>query len=465
MSKRISIIIVILQLASVKSLSTAFPPIFSAESYGAVGKDISSLQNLEHAMEVASRFWTPRDDNLPSHFSQAVHHEKRQRWASQLLLKVSNIVADKEHYLREAHKTALTRVLQAAAMVSMDDTTEDRVKKEGVWLLDSLVGVHTLVGRCHVELESEAVEAVRLLMDRASKLDYAIDQACQSLWAMRGLEARVETLTCPQTIVFEDRVKALPFEIVPLGVRWSEVAHGGDVCETLLRAIPFQNDIIVTRHGDQVQERRGTAWIAHEGIGALAYSGKLMPPQPLPEVVQNVMRKVEAALHLSPDFFDCALCNHYADSEAACKFHTDPEHGTMWDRTTVVVAAGSDRTFAFKPINTAWKNWDVDKAIAANAYGDKTAVTINLFSGDLVVMRDNCNDDFYHAVYSGLNDEPRVSLVLKRAVGRGHGLAGQGKRRRANRIVGVNLTESSNRNNTVPTRSRKRRKPSKARKR
>ena len=84
-------------------------------------------------MEVASRFWTPRDDNLPSHFSQAVHHEKRQRWASQLLLKASNIVADKEHYLREAHKTALTRVLQAAAMVSMDDTTEDRVKKEGVW--------------------------------------------------------------------------------------------------------------------------------------------------------------------------------------------------------------------------------------------------------------------------------------------------------------------------------------------
>jgi hypothetical protein len=119
----------------------------------------------------------------------------------------------------------------------------------------------------------------------------------------------------------------------------------------------------------------------------------------------------------------------------------------MWDRTTVVVAAGSDRIFAFKPITTTWKDWDVDRdttAVASSGGGDKTAATIHLFSGDLVVMRDNCNDDFYHAVYAGISDEPRVSLVLKRSVGRGHGLAGQGKRRRSkDRMISPELPSAS----------------------
>jgi hypothetical protein len=37
-------------------------------------------------------------------------------------------------------------------------------------------------------------------------------------------------------------------------------------------------------------------------------------------------------------FFDCALCNLYPTGESACKFHTDPEHGTYWDRLTCVVS-------------------------------------------------------------------------------------------------------------------------------
>ena len=61
-------------------------------------------------------------------------------------------------------------------------------------------------------------------------------------------------------------------------------------------------------------------------------------------------------------------------------------------------------------------------------------------------MRDNCNDDFYHAVHAREADSndttaggERISLVLKRALDRGggkrgHGLAGEGRRaRRVNR--------------------------------
>lgn len=42
--------------------------------------------------------------------------------------------------------------------------------------------------------------------------------------------------------------------------------------------------------GKVVKERRRTAWITQPGseIGALAYSGKLMPPSPMPEAVRGV---------------------------------------------------------------------------------------------------------------------------------------------------------------------------------
>lgn len=62
------------------------------------------------------------------------------------------------------------------------------------------------------------------------------------------------------------------------------------------------------------------------------------------------------------------------------------------------------------------------------------AASINLFSGDIVLMKDNCNDEFYHAVHAGDSDKDRVSLVLKRALNRngkkGHGQQGQGRKSR-----------------------------------
>lgn len=104
----------------------------------------------------------------------------------------------------------------------------------------------------------------------------------------------------------------------------------------------------------------------------------------------------------------------------------------MWDRTTVVVAAGSDRTFAFKPIDTQWDVWDTVQGVEASK--TSAAATTHLFAGDLVIMRDNCNDDFFHAVHAGESNDPRVSLVFKRGIGqRGHGLAGQGRRSKRKR--------------------------------
>ena len=171
------------------------------------------------------------------------------------------------------------------------------------------------------------------------------------------------------------RTSKLPFDIFSHCLPWQMSSTDSsnhyfgyptqDLLPTLLNSIPFNFDILTTRTGESVIERRGTAWLAEDGIGALAYSGKLMSPAMIGSDVRNIMRDMEKfcveqednqqslsqALHtpssnveikwdtthplayeglgkfLEDDttFFDCALCNHYPDENSACKFHTDPE--------------------------------------------------------------------------------------------------------------------------------------------
>jgi hypothetical protein len=251
----------------------------------------------------------------------------------------------------------------------------------------------------------------------------SLREAVEVRWAIRGLQCRLnigigtggsyDANTCIPNL--DKRVSSLPFDIMPLALDWSSLrdadagstkSHqnirsknddGNDDLEdsegiipTLLDQIPFNFDTIKTRNGSIVQERRGTAWVvSDDDIGSLAYSGKLMNPNPIPPIVTSAMQQVEHAIfshkqwqdstllsqhedgrnhHRENDivsmrdqlcyeetgrYFDCVLCNHYPNDDAACKFHTDPEHGTYWERLTCVVSASGKRAirkFAFRPI-------------------------------------------------------------------------------------------------------------------
>lgn len=136
--------------------------------------------------------------------------------------------------------------------------------------------------------------------------------------------------------------------------------------------------------------------------------------------------------------FDCALCNFYpAGGEAACKWHTDSEHGTKWHTTTVVVSIGEARRFSFRPVK---------RPGTAGVLHDGADLGA-LYWGDVVVMREHCNDDFEHSVMpaqGSANTGPRVSLVFKRALAdgngrKGHSLAGEGRRSRARRRQGASI--------------------------
>jgi hypothetical protein len=519
-----------------------------SKSSPSIGALLQEAQSAHDLLDVAVHFWLPTDPDLPSHYrTQQVHHEKRQRWASQWLTKFALLMVvnhSKDHQQQQQQQQQVdyfqddrfARALLSAALPL--ENVDDRPDKEGRYIADSLMALHAIVARSQstctsqtkIMMHDESRLAIQTLMQRACHIStrLPLPQVCQVRWAIRGLQARLddgcwnvndidndidndndghqEYWCAPDTLaLLDDRVQNLPFDVIPCVVDWNELVLGKNTntntnqyehkdptdlvvpVQVLRNAIPFQKDVIITRTGSSVMERRGTAWVADEGIGALAYSGKLMAPKPIPDLVGQVMRRAEESLGLSSStssisvpFFDCALCNHYPDGDAACKFHTDPEHGTHWDRLTVVLAAGDDRKFAFKPIGerTQWEEWDHVNGVGAlhgnNNSNDNNnnnnnnmletiacepvAAVTHLFAGDMVVLRDTCNDDFYHAVHSGeagsclMNKDKdatittigggggeRISLVLKRALDRGggkrgHGLAGEGRRaRRATR--------------------------------
>ena len=121
---------------------------------------------------------------------------------------------------------------------------------------------------------------------------------------------------------------------------------------------------------------------------------------------------------------------------AACAWHQDPEHGdeidvgAMWARPTYVVSCGETRRFAFRRCREHNGRGDTD--------GERHFAT-PLFSGDVVIMHSDCNDNWEHSVLAGQgegNQGARVLLVFKRALAgrdgrRGHTLQGQGRRARS----------------------------------
>ncbi len=461
-------------------------------------------------LHTANRMWLPSDDNLAPHLrTQEVHHEKRIKAASQLLKRLGDFIGKEKGVVfdaqlwEEAERNGLKRSIVASSIPFHGDVLSPSYsEKEGRNICIALSGIHAIVGFTLPNLSSEFLNIDAGILEEISSLIRRADlnaanlfmyEAVEVRWAIRGIMARIGTplldlVVDRQDISADDedlpcllkkaipnleaRVSQLPFDILPSCLNWEKMKGDESTVKSLLSAIPFSFDTITTRTGSKVEERRGTAWVAEEGIGSLAYSGKLMAPHSLPPIVANAMRQVERGI-LDHDgheqleiyceeigkYFDCALCNHYPNEESACKFHTDPEHGTYWERLTCVVSAGDAdvRKFAFRPIPDLndWDKYDPEmrKKNKIGSQKDREKGNGNgiipgvilLFPGDVVKMDSECNDLFHHAVYNDQVSEVesqslkksdgRVSLVFKKAIDRGrgkrgHGKAGKGRRAR-----------------------------------
>jgi hypothetical protein len=71
----------------------------NAKLPSSLGEAIQYAETVEELLGIASRLWLPTDPDLVPHLkTQLVHHEKRQRWSSQLLLKLSTTFTSKDNF-------------------------------------------------------------------------------------------------------------------------------------------------------------------------------------------------------------------------------------------------------------------------------------------------------------------------------------------------------------------------------
>jgi alkylated DNA repair dioxygenase AlkB len=205
---------------------------------------------------------------------------------------------------------------------------------------------------------------------------------------------------------------SLPFRLLSGAVRG--VASFSDI-----RAeVAFSQDTFTTLDGKAVLERRETCWMAEAGIGGLAYSGKIMAPVPLSPAVVRLRDSIEASTGVR---FDCCLVNLYADGDCACKFHSDPDHGRVWARDTVVVSIGETRRFVLREITP--------EAVSVSVTKEQRHHSFHVCDGDAFHMFGACQDDFQHAVLKAEGPDncgPRASVVFKRALPLANGKKGHG---------------------------------------
>ncbi|KAJ1489068.1 hypothetical protein T484DRAFT_1615659 [Baffinella frigidus] len=143
--------------------------------------------------------------------------------------------------------------------------------------------------------------------------------------------------------------------------------------------------------------------MADEGIGGLAYSGKIMAPTAFTPLVASVRDKLET---ISGIRFDCCLVNFYPDGDSACAWHSDPDHGRLWSLDECVVSIGETRRFNLRLLPHAAPE------------GEREQHSFHLRDGDVFWMTRDCNDKWEHTVLKAEgpdNAGPRMSFVFKQA--------------------------------------------------
>ena len=263
------------------------------------------------------------------HLLQHVHQAKRQATAARALARLARLLAaegsdgavERGVAVRSSEFEALC-ACAAAPSVAQPDTEAD-----ASMCADALRALATIAS-LQPAMDSGALPAG--VAAAAAALAARIEPFATCL---SGSAATGVAWACGRLGVRVSPAVASAAERFPFDVSVGHLSHLDELDTALLsREIPFSHELLITRTGDAVTERRATCWMADEGVGGLAYSGKMMRPVPYTPAVASVRDAVEA---VSGHRFDCALINWYEDGDCACAWHFDPDHGECPPRDKV----------------------------------------------------------------------------------------------------------------------------------
>lgn len=146
----------------------------------------------------------------------------------------------------------------------------------------------------------------------------------------------------------------------------------------------------ITLLGRTVPTPRLTAWM---GDAAYRYSGIVNEPIPWPSVLAPIRERLERELGVG---FNSCLANLYRDGSDSMGFHSDDEPELGPEPTIASISLGARRRFVLRHrVNGERWIWDLGE-------------------GDLLVMRDESQRDYAHAVPKTARVVgPRMNLTFR----------------------------------------------------
>ena len=128
----------------------------------------------------------------------------------------------------------------------------------------------------------------------------------------------------------------------------------------------------------------------------LSYSsGEIVSPNPIPSWLQDLKLVLEDYLN---ETFNYVLFAQYRDGSDSIAYHSDDERFLGYNPTIASISIGQDKLFYLKNKNT------------------KQTEKFNLQNGDLFVMKNNCQRDYFHSVPKNSSSQRRFSLTFRNAL-------------------------------------------------
>jgi alkylated DNA repair dioxygenase AlkB len=146
----------------------------------------------------------------------------------------------------------------------------------------------------------------------------------------------------------------------------------------------------ITLYARTVLIPRLTSWM---GDGPYRYSGIVNEPAPWPDALADLRKRLRNELGV--DFNSC-LANLYRDGTDSMGYHSDNEPELGWRPTIASISLGDRRRFVLRHRSTG-ERW-----------------SWNLGHGDLLVMRDESQSGYAHAVPKTSRPVgPRMNLTFR----------------------------------------------------
>jgi alkylated DNA repair dioxygenase AlkB len=147
----------------------------------------------------------------------------------------------------------------------------------------------------------------------------------------------------------------------------------------------------LTLYGRTMPTPRLTAWI---GDRAYRYSGIVNEPAPWPEALASLQERLRQELDVA---FNSCLANLYRDGTDSMGYHSDNEPELGPQPTIASISLGDRRRFVLRHrVTQARWIWELGQ-------------------GDLLVMRDESQSDYAHAVPKTSRPVgPRMNLTFRR---------------------------------------------------